>query len=59
VRTRCEIGFLSKIGLFPSDNLGITVLSNDELFGTSITQIISAWLMDEAFGLEKVDWNSR
>ncbi|RDB29884.1 Gigasin-6 [Hypsizygus marmoreus] len=52
-------GFLSSLSRLPFDNLGIAVLTNDNDYGGFISQVIKYRLMDEALGLEKVDWNGR
>ncbi|KAF5371351.1 hypothetical protein D9615_009703 [Tricholomella constricta] len=52
-------GFLSQISRLPSDNLGIAVLCNDNDYGSILIQIINYRLMDEALGLEKIDWDTR
>ncbi|KAG5643819.1 hypothetical protein DXG03_009596 [Asterophora parasitica] len=52
-------GFSSVISRFPSDDLGIAVISNDFDYGGIIAQIVNYRLMDEGLGLEKIDWNGR
>lgn len=53
------LGFISLITRLPFDNIGVAVLSNDNDYGDPITNIIRWRLLDQALGLEKVDWNAR
>jgi hypothetical protein len=57
--TLWALGFSSMISRIPSDNLGVAILSNDAISGGLIMQIIRYRLLDEALGLEPIDWNSR
>jgi hypothetical protein len=43
----------------PFDDFGIAILSNDNDVGPFLVTIIKFWLLDQAFGLDKVDWESR
>jgi hypothetical protein len=52
-------GFYSQISRLPFDNVGVAVLTNDNLYGPYIMEIIRWRLLDEAIGLEPVDWSSR
>lgn len=56
---KCTPGFNGAVIRLPSDNLGIAILTNDNEYDTFIGQVIKYRLMNEALGLEKVDWNSR
>ncbi|KAJ7494033.1 beta-lactamase/transpeptidase-like protein, partial [Mycena latifolia] len=51
-------GFHSQITRFPADGVGIAVLTNDD-FGELMKEVIKFRILDEVFGLEPVDWNSR
>jgi hypothetical protein len=53
------LGFQSVISRMPFDNLGIAILTNDDLFGIAACEVIKWRLFDDALGLERVDWNSR
>ncbi|KAJ7146054.1 beta-lactamase/transpeptidase-like protein [Mycena epipterygia] len=50
-------GFHSMITRFPFEGAGVAILSNDDLSYTR--EIIRYRIMDELFGLEPVDWNTR
>ncbi|KAJ7431232.1 beta-lactamase/transpeptidase-like protein [Mycena latifolia] len=50
-------GFHSMFTRFPFEGVGVAVLTNDDLF--YIRDIIRYRVMDELFGLEPVDWNTR
>ncbi|KAJ7160945.1 beta-lactamase/transpeptidase-like protein, partial [Mycena filopes] len=50
-------GFHSMITRFPYEGAGVAILINDDLFYPR--EIIRYRLMDELFGLEPVDWNTR
>ncbi|KAJ3818843.1 beta-lactamase/transpeptidase-like protein [Lentinula raphanica] len=52
-------GFRSQVTRFPFSNTGIAVLSNDDMYGDVFMEIIKWRIVDELFGLEAVDWNSR
>lgn len=52
-------GFNAIVSRLPFDNLGIAVLTNDDLFGSVIHEVIKFRLMDDALGLERVDWSAR
>ncbi|KAF5391209.1 hypothetical protein D9757_003078 [Collybiopsis confluens] len=51
--------FNTQITRFPFDNVGIAVLTNDDLFGGLFMEVIKERIIDEIFGLEPLDWNSR
>ncbi|KAJ7662524.1 beta-lactamase/transpeptidase-like protein [Mycena polygramma] len=51
-------GYFAQITRFPEDGVGIAVMSNDQL-GELTTYIIKYRLIDEVFGLDPVDWDSR
>ncbi|KAJ7111218.1 hypothetical protein C8R44DRAFT_633279, partial [Mycena epipterygia] len=44
---------------FPNEGVGIAVLTNDDAFGIQFGDVIKFRLIDEVFGLDPVDWNSR
>ncbi|KAF7326632.1 Beta-lactamase domain-containing protein [Mycena venus] len=50
-------GFHSAFTRFPFEGAGVAILSNDDLF--YIRDTIRYRVMDELFGLEPVDWNTR
>ncbi|KAF8884175.1 beta-lactamase/transpeptidase-like protein [Infundibulicybe gibba] len=52
-------GFNSLLTRLPNDNFGFVVLTNDDVYGTLITEIIKARIIDQAFGLSPIDWNTR
>jgi hypothetical protein len=52
-------GFYSQISRLPFDNIAVAVLTNDNLYGQFIKEIIKGRILDEAIGLEPVDWSSR
>ncbi|KAJ3851196.1 beta-lactamase/transpeptidase-like protein [Lentinula lateritia] len=52
-------GFHTQITRFPFSNIGVAVLTNDDAYGAVFMEIIKWRIVDEAFGLEPVDWNSR
>ncbi|RDB29989.1 Gigasin-6 [Hypsizygus marmoreus] len=52
-------GFHTQITRLPFDDLGVAVLTNDNDYGNLIMEVIKGNLLDEALGLEKIDWNSR
>ncbi|KAJ7451980.1 beta-lactamase/transpeptidase-like protein, partial [Mycena latifolia] len=51
-------GFHSQITRFPADGVGIAVLTNDD-FGVLMKEVIKFRIIDEVFGLDPVDWDSR
>ncbi|KAJ4464091.1 beta-lactamase/transpeptidase-like protein [Lentinula edodes] len=51
--------FHTQITRFPFSNIGVAVLTNDDAYGAVFMEIIKWRIVDEAFGLEPVDWNSR
>ncbi|KAJ3866380.1 beta-lactamase/transpeptidase-like protein [Lentinula novae-zelandiae] len=52
-------GFHTQITRFPFSNIGVAVLTNDDAYGAVFMEIIKWRIVDEAFCLEPVDWNSR
>ncbi|KAG6916502.1 hypothetical protein DXG01_006501 [Tephrocybe rancida] len=52
-------GHLSWIARLPDLGLGVMVYSNDNNLGGWLTTIIKYRLIDEALGLEPIDWNAR
>ncbi|KAJ7136758.1 beta-lactamase/transpeptidase-like protein [Mycena epipterygia] len=52
-------GFFSRITRFPSENLGIAVLSNDESLGAAIMDSVKYRIVDEILQLEVIDWPTR
>ncbi|KAG6826577.1 hypothetical protein H0H92_015277, partial [Tricholoma furcatifolium] len=52
-------GFTSLITRLPADNIGIAVLTNDQDYGSWWMRSIRYRLIDEALGLQYVDWDSR
>ncbi|KAJ7510721.1 beta-lactamase/transpeptidase-like protein [Mycena galericulata] len=55
---RSNPGFKTQVARFPNDNLGVIVLSNDEN-GDPIIDAVKWRLVDQAFGLEPIDWARR
>jgi hypothetical protein len=53
-----ELGFFAQITRFPADGVGIAVLTNEDL-GEYTNNIMKYRLIDEVFGLDPVDWDSR
>ncbi|KAJ7472966.1 hypothetical protein B0H11DRAFT_1672250, partial [Mycena galericulata] len=51
-------GFHSRITRFPFDGVGIAAITNDDVFGPLLKEIIKFRIADEAFGLDPVDWDS-
>lgn len=39
--------------------MGIAVITNDDIFGPLLKEVIKFRIADEALGLEPVDWDSR
>ncbi|KAG6819429.1 hypothetical protein H0H93_011956 [Arthromyces matolae] len=52
-------GFRSIVTRLPLDNIGVSVLSNDNDYGGLINLIVKYYLLDIALGLNPVDWNTR
>ncbi|KAF7345808.1 Beta-lactamase class penicillin binding protein [Mycena venus] len=52
-------GFKSQITRIPNENLGVAVLSNDDFFGTQISEAIKFRIIDKALKLEPIDWTAR
>ncbi|KAJ6463409.1 beta-lactamase/transpeptidase-like protein [Mycena sanguinolenta] len=50
-------GFHSMVTRFPYEGAGVAIIINDDL--SSLREIIRYRIMDELFGLEPVDWNTR
>ncbi|KAJ6463412.1 beta-lactamase/transpeptidase-like protein, partial [Mycena sanguinolenta] len=50
-------GFHSMVTRFPYEGAGVAIIINDEL--SYLREIIRYRVMDELFGLESVDWNTR
>ncbi|KAJ7453772.1 beta-lactamase/transpeptidase-like protein [Mycena latifolia] len=53
-----ELGFFAWITRFPLDGAGVAVIVNEDL-GLYTADIIKYRIIDEIFGLDPVDWNSR
>ncbi|KAF8189864.1 beta-lactamase/transpeptidase-like protein [Mycena galopus ATCC 62051] len=53
------VGFKSQITRFPSENLGIAVMSNDEDLGGPIVETVKYRIIDEIFKLKPIDWTTR
>ncbi|KAJ7912362.1 beta-lactamase/transpeptidase-like protein [Mycena leptocephala] len=53
-----ESGFHSQITRFPADGVGIAVLTNDD-DGALMKEVIKFRIIDEIFGLDPADWDSR
>ncbi|WP_294680330.1 serine hydrolase [uncultured Fluviicola sp.] len=49
-------GFSASVGFYPSDSIGIVVLTNQN--GSSATEIVRNILSDKLFGLAPVPWNA-
>ncbi|KAJ7840748.1 beta-lactamase/transpeptidase-like protein [Mycena leptocephala] len=52
-------GFRSQISRFPSDNFGIAILSNDDMHGHELIEIIKLRVVEDVLGLSLTDWNRR
>ncbi|KAJ7487901.1 beta-lactamase/transpeptidase-like protein [Mycena latifolia] len=52
-------GFKSQITRFPTENLGIAVLSNEEELGSSLMEAVKYRIADAVFQLEAIDWTAR
>lgn len=50
-------GFSASTSFFPSDSIGIIVLTNQN--GSAVTGIVRNMIADRLFGLKKVNWNGR
>ncbi len=48
-------GFSANVALFPSDKIGIVVLSNQN--GSALPTLVRNAISDEVFDVEKTDWN--
>ncbi|KAJ7032461.1 beta-lactamase/transpeptidase-like protein [Mycena alexandri] len=53
------IGFKSQVTRFPSKDLAIAVLTNEEDWGNMIMEAVKYRIVDEALQLEPVDWTAR
>ncbi|KAJ7155199.1 beta-lactamase/transpeptidase-like protein [Mycena filopes] len=53
------VGFKAQVTRFPSKDLAIAVLSNEEDWGNKIMEAVKYRIVDEVLGLEPVDWTSR
>ncbi|TFK69245.1 beta-lactamase/transpeptidase-like protein [Pluteus cervinus] len=54
-----DTGYHSDVLRIPSKGLGIAVLLNDDTYGGYLEKIIGYRILDQALGLEPVDWNNR
>ncbi|CAK5272059.1 unnamed protein product [Mycena citricolor] len=54
-----SVRFHAQVSRFPNEGLGIAVLTNDDVFGTYMKEVIKYRIIDEALGLESIDWNTR
>ncbi|KAG6915972.1 hypothetical protein DXG01_009061 [Tephrocybe rancida] len=52
-------GFWSQVTRLPFDGIGVAVLCNDYDYGGALMASIKFRLIDEALGLEPVDWDAR
>jgi CubicO group peptidase (beta-lactamase class C family) len=50
-------GFSASTSFFPSDSIGIIVLTNQN--GSAVPGIVRNTIADRIFGLNKIDWNKR
>lgn len=50
-------GFSASTTFFPSDSVGIIVLTNQN--GSAVTGIVRNMIADRLFGINRVDWNGR
>ncbi|KAF7303230.1 Beta-lactamase class penicillin binding protein [Mycena kentingensis (nom. inval.)] len=53
------IGHRTQITRVPSQMLGVAVLSNDNEYGSQLMEAVKFRIIDEALGLEPVDWAGR
>ncbi|KAJ7824721.1 hypothetical protein B0H14DRAFT_2453865 [Mycena olivaceomarginata] len=54
-----ESRFHSQITRIPHQNLGVSVLSNDETFGFHIAEAVKYRIIDEVLNLGPIDWSAR
>ncbi|KAF7350296.1 Beta-lactamase class penicillin binding protein [Mycena venus] len=52
-------GFRSQVTRFPSKDLGIVVMSNEDQLGNAIMESVKYRIVDEVFQLETIDWPAR
>lgn len=52
-------GHNSQITRLQNDNIGVALLSNDNILGGFIVETIKARILDDALGLERIDWSNR
>ncbi|GLB41349.1 putative beta-lactamase [Lyophyllum shimeji] len=52
-------GYHSQVTRLTNDGLGVMVFSNDNPLGALTMEIVKYRLIDEALGLEPIDWNTR
>uniref|UniRef100_A0A0W0G336 Beta-lactamase-related domain-containing protein n=1 Tax=Moniliophthora roreri TaxID=221103 RepID=A0A0W0G336_MONRR len=52
-------GYRTQITRFPDSKFGVAVFSNDDDWGSSFIEVIKWRIIDEVFGLEPIDWDSR
>ncbi|KAJ7096105.1 beta-lactamase/transpeptidase-like protein [Mycena epipterygia] len=52
-------GFRTQVTRFPSESLGIAVLSNDENLGSGIIESVKYRIIDDVLQLEAIDWPAR
>ncbi|KAH8831957.1 beta-lactamase/transpeptidase-like protein, partial [Flagelloscypha sp. PMI_526] len=52
-------GFMTQVIRFPNNNFGVAVLTNDDILGRQLHDIIKWRIVDTVLGLEPIDWNSR
>ncbi|QNR85912.1 serine hydrolase [Pedobacter riviphilus] len=50
-------GFSASVSFFPTDNLGIVVLTNQNT--SSVPEIVYSSIADRMLGLKNIDWNGR
>jgi hypothetical protein len=54
---RC-VGYYGVISRYPNDKFGVAVLTNDDMYGFMIAEIIKYRIIDSALGMDPFDWNS-
>ncbi|KAF9524480.1 beta-lactamase/transpeptidase-like protein [Crepidotus variabilis] len=51
-------GYRTQVARLPEDNLGVISMSNDDV-GGPLMESVKWRIIDDALGLQKIDWNSR
>ena len=54
-----HLGYHSRFTRFPNDGLAIAIFTNDDNAGPLLKEVLKFRIIDAAFGLDPVDWNSK